>query len=134
MNDNKPECMEEAMEAINKGEVFHSLMFCISWNTKKMLPDKYLAIIHITIMQFSQANNWQLHKLKINHDQVLMIIQIGLETSVNDMIAKIKNVTDAALKREFKDIIDDSIWGDNLWIESTDKQTLNNFDNQKYCN
>jgi REP element-mobilizing transposase RayT len=114
------------VEDLVEGEIVHCMMYLISWPAKRSLPDKFLPLIHTTIVQFAEANNWIMHRLNIYNDQVCMVIQLDLETNPEKVISKIKKLTTKAIHEESKETKNETIWEDYFWLETTDQYSLDN--------
>ena len=127
MNDYKIEDVNDLIE----NKVVHCLMYSITWNIQKKISDEFLPIIRTTISQFIQTNNLKLYKIKVDKDQVFMIVQLDPDTIPEQAVKTMQNLTETTLKEKFPEIEEPSIWGDDLWMETTDKYSMKDYKNDR---
>ncbi|MCF7799987.1 hypothetical protein K9L05_03975 [Candidatus Babeliales bacterium] len=84
----------------NEDEVVHRILIKFAWDIKEPLANDILLPLKATLNGCAEFNGWYMRDIVVNSKRVAMIVQIGPETSMEDLIKKFRNVSDPYFKED----------------------------------
>ena len=66
--------------------------------------------------QACEMNDWEIHELNIQKDQVHMLLQINPRESLSHVMQILKGGSSFVIRKEYPDL-EEFLWGDSFWAD-----------------
>ena len=71
----------------------------------------------------AEVNGWEIKELSVQVEHVHVLIQIGPERSVAQVVQILKGGTSRILRKEFPEL-EEFLWGDSFWADGYFAETV----------
>ena len=79
------------------------------------------------LYEASRVNRWWISELSIQEDHVHVMIQLGAEKSLGEVVQSLKGGTSRVLRKEFPEL-EEFLWGDSFWADGYFAETVGKVD------
>ena len=104
----------------------HRLKYHLVWIPKyrrRVLRGKLAGRLKKLLYQAGEVNRWEIQELSIEVDHVHVLIQVGPEKSVAEVVQKLKGGSSRILMKEYPEL-EEFLWGDSLWADGYFAETV----------
>ena len=108
----------------------HRLQYHVVWIPKyrrRVLRGKIAVRLKRLLYEASRVNRWWISELSIQEDHVHVMIQLGAEKSLGEVVQSLKGGTSRVLRKEFPEL-EEFLWGDSFWADGYFAETVGKVD------
>jgi putative transposase len=104
----------------------HRLQYHLVWvpkYRKRVLVGKVAGRLKRLIYEAANVNRWCVHELSVQEDHIHLLLQIGPDESVGEVMQHLKGGTSFKLRKEFPEL-EEFLWGESFWAAGYFAETV----------